>query len=848
MPDRGVLSESGPDRDVSTTTEQTSGGWRSWVSTSTPRPVVRAVLLVLTFIAFTMAMLWPLPLHAGSSVQDLGDPLYEIWTMRWVQHQVATDPSHLWDGNMGYPFADSLLFSEPRISTSVIAWPIQILSGNDVLSYNLMLMASYVVVGLGMALIVLEITSEAGPAVLTGFISAFVPYRYGHLSHLNLLSYGWGLLALWLLLHFARRRRLLEAFLGAVCLTIQMLASDTLGVMAVFVIACAILVVLWQERRRLSVKLGLGLGLILVIPAIAELPVVVARLRVDRMYDFNRSLDTVASMSASFQTYWSVSPGNQLWDSIGLLPTSYPGPLFPGVVATLAALIGFVFAARQWPHWTAFAGIIAIVGFVFSLGPYTSFNGHRFRLPYYFFFLHAPGFDAMRDASRFGMLALIGVEILAGLGMAALWRLIRPRLPEQWRSTAGVALLALLLVAASVELKTNVGTAKVPNDEQTTAVYDWLASQPEGPVIEFPSNGLWTNLGWTIQQIYYSTRHWDPIVAAYTSFIPQRDVDLLVAINGGTDTPSLVNANNVGLLQDLGIRYVVIHQWADYDWKSALDDAYALPELTRVGQFGDATVFTLNKGDRLPVVHSLEAPTTSVAGKQVVGDVLTRNDNSTAALNTLDENPEASFTWKSSTGKIISTATVPAQVEVTAAPGLTVQPVLMTAPSEPGNYQLTMSCTCVDQPLVQTVTVVSSESTSSADIPTFVLHKLTLPPGPYRSGEWLSITAELQVLQQPDQDLTLTAQLLDDANNVIAQQDGLPFGSQLSTREWHPGAVIDVPLLVQIPENTTASSIKVMIAFYDHTSPTLERTPIEGPNGVTDLQYLTASIDVVPNR
>ncbi len=304
----------------------------------------------------------------------------------------------------------------------------------------------------------------------------------------------------------------------------------------------------------------------------------------------------------------------------------------------------------------------------------------------------------------------------------------------------------------------------------------------------------------------------------------------------------------MGLLQDLGIRYVVIHRWAGYDWQSALNDANRLPELKRVGQFGDATVFTLDKGNRVPVVHSLEAPLTAVAGKQFVGDILTRNDNSTAALDTLDENRDASFTWKSDTGKIVSSATVPAQVAVTAQPGLLVQPVLMTAPSQPGNYQLTMSCTCVDQPLVQTVTVVSSGSAPSADNSTFFLRKLTLPPGPYRPGEWLRITAEWEVLKQPNRDLTLTAQLLDDANKVIAQQDGLPFGSQLSTREWHPGAMIDVPLLVQVPEDTAVTSIKVMIAFYDHASPTLERTPIEGPNGVTDLQYLSDPIDVAPNH
>ncbi|MGA7673254.1 MAG: hypothetical protein WBW04_22745 [Nitrolancea sp.] len=854
MPSSGVATGSGADRPVGHPAEESNaiepilGNWLGAATQLVRRPLVRATLLVLTFVIFTVGMLWPLPLHASSAVQDLGDPLYEIWTMRWVQHQLAANPSHLWDGNMGYPFADSLLFSEPRISTSVIAWPIQILSGNDVLTYNLILLGSYVLVGVGMAFVILEITDEAGPAILTGFLAAFVPYRYGHLSHLNLLSYGWGLLALWLLLRFARMRQLRDAVLGAILLSVQTLASDTLGVMAFFVIGCAMLVVLWQERQRLEAKLWGGLLLFLAIPGVAELPVALARLHVDRMYDFNRDLDTVAGMSATFQTYWSVSPGNHFWDAVGLLPSTYPGPLFPGVVATLAALIGLYFAVRRWPQWTMFGAMITVIGFVLSLGPYTSINGHRFRLPYYVLYLHVPGFDAMRDASRFGMLTLIGVEILAGLGLAALWTTMRTRLPGRRRSILGIALLASLLVVASVELKTNVGTATVPKDSQTTAVYDWLANQPVGPVIEFPSNGLWANLGWTIQEIYYSTRHWDPIVAAYTSFIPQRDIDLLVAINGGTDTPSLVNTDNVGLLQDLGIRYVVIHQWPGYDARTALAEASTLPELTRVGQFGDATVFMLDKGNRVPVVHSIQAPTTAAAGRQVVAAILTRNDNATVALDSLDEHPTASFTWTSSSGDVVSNATVPALVEVTAKPGLSTQPVLMTAPSTPGNYQLTIRCTCVDQPLVQVVNVTESGNTPEPSDPELVLRHLSLPLGPYQPGQWLSLTSEWNVLRQPDRDLTMTVQLIDDSNHVIAQWDGLPFGEQLPTDEWHPGADIDVPILVRVPSDTNASTVKVLIALYDHASPTLEHTRFKGPDGVTADQYLTRAIDVTSRQ
>ncbi len=809
----------------------------------------RPIVLVCAFLIFTVAMMWPLPLHAGSAVQDLGDPLYEIWTMRWVQHQLVTDPAHLWDGNTGYPFADSLLFSEPRISTSVIAWPIQIVSGNDVLSYNLMLMGSYFLVGIGVALLIQELTGETGAAVLAGFVSAFVPYRFGHLSHLNLLSYGWGLMALWSLARFARRRRPLDAILSAVFLAIQVLASDTLGVMAGLIVGCAIVVLLWQERRRLSLGLFAGLAAVVALPALAELPAALARLRVDREYGFSRSLATVSEMSATLQSYGSISPGSPFWRAVQILPSAYPNPLFPGVIASLAAIAGLGLGMRFWPRWTIYAAVIALAGFVLSLGPYTVTGGQRYRLPYYFLYVYLPGFDAMRDVARFGMVTLIGVEILAGLGLAALWKLLRNRLPERRVLLVGTALVAVLLIGAAVELRVTVRTVTVPKDTNSTAVYDWLATQPRAPVMEFPANGLWTNIGWSIREIYFSTRHWDPIVAAYTSFIPQRDIEMLVAIHGGTTTPSLVNATNVGMLQDLGIHYVVIHRWPGYDWTSALDQAATLPQLTRVGDFGDATVFTLARGSRLPVVQRIVAPQSAEAGRPVVVDVVTRNDNPTPAINWLKLDPSVTITWKSSTGSTVASVRLPIHLNVSAAPGLTIDPLTLTAPVEAGAYQLTIDCPGLAAAVSQTVSVSAPRpAVNTGSEPELTLRRLSLPPGPYRPGDWMEITAEWVVRRQPQKDLTATIQLIDDQNRPFSQWDGQPFGMALPTSQWRTGSVISQPLLVRIPPNTRATQFRAMIALYDYSSPSLERAMIEGPDGTTAPQFITGVMNISPSH
>lgn len=796
----------------------------------------RPALLVSVFLFFTVVMMWPLPLHASSTVQDLGDPLFEIWEMRWVQHQLVTDPGHLWDSNMGYPFTHSLLFSEPYLSTAVIEWPIQLLTGNDVLTYNLMLMGSYFLVGLGMALLIWELTDELGAATLAGFVAAFVPYRYGHLSHLNLLSYGWGILALWLLTRFARRRNILDAALATLFLTIQVLASETVGLMTGLVVGCAVLLLLWQERKRIGVRLVAGFASIIMIPALAALPVALAQLRVNHMYGFTRSLETISQMSATVQTYWSISPGSPFWRAVQILPSAYPNPLFPGVIATLGAIGGLVLGLRHWRGWTIYATALAGIGFVFSLGPYAQAGGHRYDLPYYFLYQYVPGFNAMRDAARFGMVALIGVEILAGLGFAALWRYVRPRLRPHAALSVGSTLLVVLLILARVELKVNVGTVHVAKGQASTAVYDWLATQPKAPVIEFPINGLWTNVLLTIHQIYYSTWNWDPIVAAYTSFVPQRDVDMLVAIDGGSTKPSLVDASNVGMLQDLGIRYVVIDHWPGYDWQLAVNTASHLPQLTFVGGMGDATVFTVSPGNRVPVSYSITAPDHANAGQQVVADVVAHNQNQTESIGRLQLDPAVTVEWRGHSGNTVSKSSVPVHMDVTIPPGLTIQPVVITAPSSPGTYQLKISSSGIANGLSQSVTVMN-QSQSATSKPEVTLQRVTLSPGPYRPGDILNLVAQWQVNLPINKELTVTTQLLDDRNQLFSQRDGPPFGTTLPTSKWKPGMVIDEPLSVRIPSDVFVSQFRVLIALYDANSPTYDRTRIQLPDGSDKTEY-----------
>lgn len=797
---------------------------------STGSTLIRAAGLLLIFTLLTIFMTWPLPLHAGSAIQDLGDPLHEIWTMRWTQHQLLTNPAHLWDGNMGYPFPDSLLFSEPRLSTSILAWPIQLATGNDVLTYNLMFLLSFIVLGTGMALLVVEITGSAGVGLLAGILAAYTPYRYGHLSHLNLLNYGWTPLALWALIRFARRRRPIDAGLAALFLTIQLPASDTIALMTLGMIAVLLPLLLLRERRRLSRQLFAGLAIALVIPLLAMVPDILGRIEVDRLYGFTRSLDTVRRMAATPWSYISVCGFDHFWRDI--LPHAYPNPLFPGALALLGALLGLILAVRRWPSWVIYCVILASAAFVLSLGPDTTIHGTTYTLPYRWLYDSVPGMTAFRDVARFGMVVVLAIDILAGLGFAAAWALLRSRLPVNRIRMVGGVILIILVALSLTEFKSDVGAKEVPRDPQTVAVYDWLAKQPRGPVMEFPANGLWAGAGPMLRQIYYSTRHWQPIVAAHTSFLPDRYMAFMLGFHGGTTASSLVTPANVGLLQDIGIHYVVIHRLTGYDWPQALHEANSLPELTRIGTFGNAEVYTLAPGHRTPVELKLAAPEFANAGQPVMALLIASNHNTTGAITTLKRPPSVSATWIDAQGRVISMTEQQVKLPVIVPDGGDNVPIRLTAPSTPGTYRLRLSAGSLVTPLEAQVRV-EPVTPPNANRPPITLRQVTWPDRPYQPGEDIDLLLEWDVNRPVEKSYTFTTQLQGSGSPRYGQRDDIPFRGTYPTSQWKPGETILEAISIPVEPDTPPGSYQLLIALYDGSQPSDPRLTIALPDGTT---------------
>jgi hypothetical protein len=805
-----------------------------------------ALVASVLYALLTVVMLWPLPLRAGSTVQDVGDPLMQIWVMRSIQHQLVHDPGNLFEGTAFYPFEMSLAYSEEAISTALLAWPVSLLSGNDILAYNLLFMGSFWLMALAVYLLARELGASPGAAFVAGVLAGFAPARFGHVSHLNMSVLGWLPLALWAMTRFVRGGRRRYLLVAGVALGVQLLASQHLAVFATLALALFLPALLWFERRRrVWVRVDWALlGVALVVPYLLFVLTIPAHLEVGERYGFERSRDDVQRMASVPRDFVRIFPRNDFW---GQWLEHDPSPRFPGGVALVGAVAALALA-RRWP--VGYAVVLTAVAAVLSFGLELTLAGRTIPLPWGVAYDLFSPVRTIRAVGRFGLLTAIGIPLLAAFGYTAVWGRLRPRLGERALAT-GLVLTALLALLACFELRTGVSTAAVP-DAETLAIYEWLADQPPGPVAEFPANGLLIpnpvppyGLFQPIQYMYGSTRHWNRILAGYSSFAPPGHWDTVAQFDRPEDRLSVVDATNVGVLQDLGFHWVLIHDLPGYDFAAAVALADSLPQLTRVAEVGRSVAYVLEPAERVPVrVSVLEHAETTVTG--AFYRVVLRFENPRGEGRTLVHlatDATARVRWRAASGEVAYETGAEQPIPRYLPMAEWWADLRVTAPPEAGDYH-------VEVVLPGEAGVVAVGQVAVAPIPAlegalFALETVTWDASqPLRAGDTLVVRTVWRALQPVPEDYALTVQLIQDGA-WQAGTDISPADLSPPTGRWQVGGTRAVTFELPITSALAPGDYDLLVGAYSYR-PGYPRVPLVTPAGAVAQEALLPGVVVAP--
>src|SRR4051812_9321799 len=381
-------------------------------------------LVVVAFAALTVIATYPLVLHLGRALPgDLGDPLFTSWALGWDADRLRHGLAGVWDAPIFFPDRDTLAFAEHLLGIGIFTAPIIWLSGNPILAYGIAFLLSYVLAGSGMYLLARELTGRRDAAFLAGVGFAFAPMRALHVSHLQVLAWGWMPIALWgLHRYFGGRSRAALAVFG-VAFTAEALSN---GYFLYFLaLACAFVVVFELASRTLPpvVRRRMFAGVVLAGVAILVclIPVASAYVWVRQHYGLRRPYDDLTMFSADVRSYVSVVPSVKLWAGRLNGDVSPERQLFPGlVIAVLAAAALWPGRVRRGFVWLYAA--LAVTAFVLSLGPEPAVWSHRLSSsgPHLWLARNTPRVDGPRVPARVAGLVLLSPCVLAPVGLSPL--------------------------------------------------------------------------------------------------------------------------------------------------------------------------------------------------------------------------------------------------------------------------------------------------------------------------------------------------------------------------------------------------------------------------------------------
>ena len=502
---------------------------------------------------------------------DNGDYTLNAWAVDWVARALPTNPAGVFDANIFYPERRTLAYSEPLLLPGVLAIPAVWSGASAVLSHNIVLLLGMALSGWAFAWYLQSVTGSWPAGLVAGSLAVFNAHnliRLGHLQaqHLELVPLAFvGLHGIF------TRARARDAVITGVGLAAQALISLYLLVFTAWALACAALVRLVDAPRRMrSIAL---LALAVVVSAVVLTPLLWPYAQLGLEQGLVRSAREAVRYSASWHDYLYTGGRlhYELW-SHAFRGASDAG--FPGIVALALAIYGIV-AHRE--HRPIVRMWIAVVcgSVLLSVLP---------RLPG-FETLHAalPPLQSIRAYSRASQMALVGLSVLSGFGMAALLQTRIAVRHHVWATAAVLALVAGEALRAPMHWTPFRGIAPI---------YDSLGAVPGAVVVELPifrRNAFFGNARYMLN----ATRHHHPIVNGYSGFAPSSYPNTVRQLSGFPDARALI------FLHGIGVTHVVIHRnWLDARAQARID---ASQGLVHVESQGPISIFRLRSAGTMSV-------------------------------------------------------------------------------------------------------------------------------------------------------------------------------------------------------------------------------------------------------
>jgi F5/8 type C domain len=464
-----------------------------------------------------------------------------------------------WTGLYFYPYPDTIAYSEHLLGIAIFTAPVQWLTANPILAFNLAMMGSTALAGAGMYALVRELTGRADAAFIAGVAFACSPYRVAQASHLQVLVSGWMPIALCALHRFLATRSTRALALFVLAFVIQAYSNGYFLYFLAVPVTITAVHGLWRRRSDIVQLLPRLAGAAIAILA-ALAPVAWAYVRVRREQGPSRTPGDLLQFSPDLSAYGHVS--QTVWAWRNLLPIGrHEQELFPGLTVILLAAGAAWYAARAGRPSASSRGLppsavsdsrlylfILAVTLLLSLGPRPSVFGWHIPFPGPYAWLSAvvPGMDGLRVPARMATVVHLALVALAGVGFAVL----TARRSGRFRAVLA-AVAAVLIACEGYGGRLPVEAFPTADMSADAPAYMWLRTQPRGPALELPVGGADV----AARHLYRTLTHGNRIVNGYSG-----SGSALQDFVGGPPFTEIARIDDaLAMARALGVRWIIVH-------------------------------------------------------------------------------------------------------------------------------------------------------------------------------------------------------------------------------------------------------------------------------------------------
>jgi hypothetical protein len=539
---------------------------------------------------------------------DLGDPVFICWAIaRSAEHWLALftgdldAPVRFWHGEHFYPEPLTTAYSEHFAAHALQILPVWAATRNAILCHNLLFLSTYVLSGLGMYLLVRDLTGRPAAAFIAGLAFVCAPYRVPSAVHLQVLS------SQWMPFTFLGIRRYLAEgsrgwlAAGAAAWLLQNLSSGYyLIYFGPFAAAYAVTEV-WARGLLRNWRIWRDLVAAGALALAATLPFALPSLVLKIRAGFRRPLPEIASYSPDLLDWLNADPSLVVWGWLHwrVAPEVM---VFPGVAIVMLALLG-LFRALRRPRPGAladdptsravalFAALGVLVVVWLALGPTPRLAGSPAPIPSLYRPLYdvVPGFDASRVPARMAMIAAMLLAMLAGYGIAGF---AGPRTRWLWAPALAVVLDGLAVPVATNRVfwtspQVSQPEQRIHRDADAPGIWRYLRTLPPDAVLAHLPFGY---AEYELLYQYYGRLDGHRFVNGYSGAFPLSWVERTKVLQQPLAAPDAAAKR----LRADGVTHVVVHAdaWPD-DTGARVADWLERAGAMRLARIDNAIVYVL---------------------------------------------------------------------------------------------------------------------------------------------------------------------------------------------------------------------------------------------------------------